>query len=99
MGVNGIRDLFEDIGVKAVRIENIIILDSHGDHTSAYLILGNLDTENFLIRESELGNYKHVTVFLLEPLGKIERICSIVCELVALTSFLSVSFTRISSMS
>ena len=49
----------QNIRVEAVRIENVLILDSEYHHTSAYLV----------------------------------------CELVALVSFLSVSFTLISSMS
>ena len=74
MGMYCIRDLYEDIGVEAVRIENVVILDCHCDDAAAYLILRNLDAQNLLVRERQLGYYKHVAVFLLEPLSESEGV-------------------------
>lgn len=92
----------QNIRVEAVRIENVLILDGQYHHTSAYLVLGNLQTEYLLFRESQFRNHKYISVVLLnlrvlfmENTG----VSSMVCELVAFVSFLSVSFTLISSMS
>lgn len=35
----------QNIRVEAVRIENVLIFDGEYHHTSAYLVLGNLQTE------------------------------------------------------
>ena len=59
----------QNIRVEAVRIENVLILDGEYHHTSAYLVLGNLQTEHLLFRESELRKYKHVPVILPELTG------------------------------
>ena len=71
--------------------------------TSAYLVLGYFDAEHLLVRESQLVEHKHVAVVLflnfLARFSEYTGDSSTVCELVAFTSFLSVSFTRTSAMS
>ena len=89
----------QNIRVEAVCIENVLILDGEYHYTSTYLVLGNLQTEHLLFRESQLRNHKHVPVVLFELTGVVTGVSSMVCELVAFVSFLSVSFTLISSMS
>ena len=56
----------QNIRVESVRIENVLILDGKYHHTSAYLVLGNLQTEHLLFRESQLRKHEHVPVALLE---------------------------------
>lgn len=60
------REIPENVGVESVGVEYVVILHCQRDNAPAYLILGNLDAENFLVGEGEFVEHKHVAVVLLE---------------------------------
>ena len=66
------RKFFEDIRVKAVGIENVLILDCKRDDAAAYLVLRNFEAKHLLVRESQLGNDQHIAVVLLESFCKVQ---------------------------
>ncbi len=55
MGLVVERQFLEDIRVKAVGIENVLILDGQRDDAAAYLVLRNLKTKHLLVGECKFG--------------------------------------------
>ena len=58
--------IFQDVGVKSVCMKNVLIFDGQDNHPSADLVLRDFQTQNLLVRESQLGQHQHVAIVLLE---------------------------------
>ena len=44
--------ILQDVGVKSIRMKNVLIFDGQDNHPSADLVLRDFQTQHLLVRES-----------------------------------------------
>ena len=73
MVIRIVGGILQDVGIEAVRMEDVLVLNGQHDDPSADLVLGYFNAQHLLVGKGQLGQHHHVAVVLPELPRGVER--------------------------
>ena len=73
MVIRIVGSVLQDVGIEAVRMEDVLVFEGQHDDPSADLVLGYFNAQHLLVGEGQLGQHHHVAVVLPELPRGVER--------------------------